>query len=181
MAIMPASTVTHHQMNSKPSKSARKRETHALQNLGEQLVDLSEQQLLDIGLDDTLMDAIVAAKSMRAHGALRRQKQLIGKLMRRVDPVPIAAALERYSSNENLAKSAFRQAEQWRERITCDPKNALDAFNAAIGHDNPDLTMSVREWSAAHDDKGRQLASRKIFREVHKDLLAMMQNQTDSI
>lgn len=181
MAIMPTSTVTHHEMNSKPSKSARKRETHALQNLGEQLLDISAEQLLDIGLDDTLLDAIVAAKSMRAHGALRRQKQLIGKLMRRVDPVPIAAALERYNSSENSEKSAFRLAEQWRERLTSDTKNGLDAFNAAVGHDNPDLTTAVREWSAAHDDKGRQLASRKIFREVHKDLCSMMQNQTDSI
>ena len=91
---MPASTVTHREMNSKPSKSAKKRETHALQYLGEQLIDLSVEQLLDIGLDDILMDAIVAAKSISAHGALKRQKQLIGKLMRRVDSAPIAAALD---------------------------------------------------------------------------------------
>jgi ribosome-associated protein len=178
---MPASTVTHPEMNSKPSKSAKKRETHALQHLGEQLIDLSAEQLLDIGLDDILMDAIVAAKSIRAHGALRRQKQLIGKLMRRVDPDPITAALEQYNSNKSLEKSAFRQAEQWRERITSDTKSCLNAFNTAVGHDNSDLTVAVQEWSAAHDDKERQLASRKIFREVHKDLLSMMQNQADSI
>jgi ribosome-associated protein len=181
MVIMPASTVTHPEMNSKPSKSAKKRETHALQHLGEQLIDLSAEQLLDIGLDDILMDAIVAAKSIRAHGALRRQKQLIGKLMRRVDPDPITAALEQYNSNKSLEKSAFRQAEQWRERITSDTKSCLNAFNTAVGHDNSDLTVAVQEWSAAHDDKERQLASRKIFREVHKDLLSMMQNQADSI
>jgi ribosome-associated protein len=127
------------------------------------------------------MDAIVAAKSIRAHGALRRQKQLIGKLMRRVDPDPITAALEQYNSNKSLEKSAFRQAEQWRERITSDTKSCLNAFNTAVGHDNSDLTVAVQEWSAAHDDKERQLASRKIFREVHKDLLSMMQNQADSI
>jgi ribosome-associated protein len=178
---MPASTVTHREMNSKPSKSAKKRETHALQYLGEQLIDLSVEQLLDIGLDDILMDAIVAAKSISAHGALKRQKQLIGKLIRRIDSAPIAAALDRYNGSKSLEKSAFRQAEQWRERITSNTKNDLDAFTAAVGHDNSDLTKAVREWSAAYDDKERQLASRKIFREVHKDLLSMMQNQTDSI
>ena len=34
------------------------------------------------------------ARSIKAHGALRRQKQYIGKVMRHVDPEPIRAALE---------------------------------------------------------------------------------------
>lgn len=178
---MSASTVTHHEMNSKPSKSAKKRETLALQNLGEQLIDLSVEQILQMDLDDALQDAVIAARSMRAHGALRRQKQLIGKLMRRADPGPIVAALDRFNRSENLEKNAFRLAEQWRERLIDDPKESLDAFHTTVGHDNLTLVASVQEWSAAHDDKGRQLASRKIFREVHKELRSMLQNQTNSI
>jgi len=178
---MSASTLTHHEMNSKPSKSAKKRETLALQILGEQLINLSTEQIQELELAEALRDAVIAAKTMRAHGALRRQKQLIGKLMRREDPAPIAAALERYTRRENLEKNAFRLAEQWRERLTSDSKNSLDAFHTTVGHDNPALATSLEELSAAHDDKGRQLASRKIFREVHKDLLSMLQKQTNSI
>ncbi len=178
---MSASTVTHREMNSKPSKSAKKRETLALQILGERLIDLSTEQIQELELAEALRDAIIAAKTMRAHGALRRQKQLIGKLMRREDPAPIEAALERYTRRENLEKNAFRLAEQWRERLTCNSIDSLDAFQATVGHGNPSLAKSVEEWSAAHDDKGRQLASRKIFREVHKDLLSMLQKQTNSI
>ena len=85
-------------MNSKPSKSARKRETLALQTLGERLIELAPEQLASIGLDEALLEAILAAKSIRAHGALRRQKQLIGKLMRGIDPAPVAAALEAFGS-----------------------------------------------------------------------------------
>ena len=81
--------------DSKPSKSARKREYLALQKLGEELVTLRESELLSIPLDEDLLEAVQEARRIKAHGALRRQKQYIGKLMRHVDPEPINAALER--------------------------------------------------------------------------------------
>jgi ribosome-associated protein len=77
----------------KPSKSARKREYLALQQLGEELLTLKEPDLLGMQLDDELLDAVLEARRIKAHGALRRQKQYIGKLMRHVDPEPIRAAL----------------------------------------------------------------------------------------
>ena len=81
--------------DSKPSKSARKREYLALQKLGEELLTLRESELLDIELDEDLLEAVLEARQIRSHGALRRQKQYIGKLMRRIDPEPLRAALAR--------------------------------------------------------------------------------------
>ena len=77
----------------KPSKSARKREYIALQRLGEELLTVKEPDLLGMQLDDELLDAVLEARRIKAHGALRRQKQYIGKLMRKIDPEPIRAAL----------------------------------------------------------------------------------------
>ena len=79
----------------KPSKSARKREYLALQKLGENLVTLRESDLLSLDLDEDLLEAVMEARRIKKHGALRRQKQYIGKLMGRVDPEPIRAAVER--------------------------------------------------------------------------------------
>ncbi|NIA28230.1 MAG: DUF615 domain-containing protein, partial [Desulfobulbaceae bacterium] len=79
--------------DSKPSKSARKREHLALQKLGEQLIALNESELDSLSLEDRLLRAVQAARRMKAHGALRRQKQLIGKLMKNVDAEPIRIAL----------------------------------------------------------------------------------------
>jgi len=81
--------------DSKPSKSARKREYLALQKLGEELLTLRESELLDIALDEDLLEAVLEARQIRSHGALRRQKQYIGKLMRHIDPEPLRAALAR--------------------------------------------------------------------------------------
>jgi ribosome-associated protein len=81
--------------DSKPSKSARKREYLALQKLGEDLIPLLEPDLRAMNLDDDLLDAVLEAKRMKKRGALRRQKQYIGKLIARLDdPEPVRAALE---------------------------------------------------------------------------------------
>ncbi len=81
--------------DAKPSKSARKREHLARQKLGEDLIPLLEADLRSMGLEDELLEAILEAKRMKKHGALRRQKQYIGKLMGRLDDVdPIRTALE---------------------------------------------------------------------------------------
>ena len=81
--------------DTKPSKSARKREYLARQKLGEDLIPLLESDLRSMGLDEDLLDAILEAKRLKKHGALRRQKQYIGKLMGRLDDAePIRAAYE---------------------------------------------------------------------------------------
>ena len=73
----------------KPSKSARKREYIALQKLGEELIALRESDLDGLPLDDRLREAVMDARQIKAHGALRRQRQYIGKLMRHIDPEPL--------------------------------------------------------------------------------------------
>lgn len=83
--------------DTKPSKSARKREHTALQKLGEELISLRESDIAALPIDDDLREAVLEARQIRANGALRRQKQYIGKLMRQVDPEPIRAALARIS------------------------------------------------------------------------------------
>ena len=69
-----------------PSKSQRKRDAHALQTLGIQLVALSAAQLARLDLPETLHEAVLAAQRMRAHGARTRQLQYIGKLIRQLEP-----------------------------------------------------------------------------------------------
>lgn len=83
----------------KPSKSARKRAYLALQKLGEELITLRESDLQAMPLDEELRDAVLEARRIKAHGALRRQKQYIGKLMGRIDPEPIREALARLRPN----------------------------------------------------------------------------------
>ena len=177
----PASTVTHPELISKPSKSARKREYLALQALGEQLIDLTTDQLHSIELSESLLDAVLAAKSITTHGAMRRQKQLIGKIMRNTDPEPIRAALDRLGSSDRMEKQIFRDAEVWRERLTNGSADDLAKFFELTGYRNEELVGAVAGWFSAPNDGARKLARRKIFREIHKDLASRMQNTLPSI
>ena len=69
-----------------PSKTQRKRDAHAVQALGLQLVALSAAQLARLDLPEALHEAVVAAQQMRSHGARSRQMQYIGKVMRQLEP-----------------------------------------------------------------------------------------------
>jgi ribosome-associated protein len=73
-----------------PSKSQRKRDAHALQALGVQLVALSAAQLARLDLPEALHEAVVAAQRMRSHGARTRQTQSIGKVMRQLEPTALS-------------------------------------------------------------------------------------------
>ena len=76
-----------------PSKSSRKRAAHAMQKLGEHLVSMREQERSQLPLSDTLREAITEARRLTSRGALARQYQYLGKLMRNEDVPAIEAAL----------------------------------------------------------------------------------------
>jgi ribosome-associated protein len=122
--------------DAKPSKSARKRAAHDAQKLGERLVELRDTELERLALPERLVDAIRAARNIRSHGALARQRQLIGKLMRDVDPEPILEALEERGRFAALEAERFRRIEGWRDRLLREGEAGLDA---------------LREWRPAAD------------------------------
>jgi ribosome-associated protein len=77
----------------RPSRSARKRQAEALQKLGVRLIALKSNELVALSLPEPLLEAVREAQRLRDRGALSRQRQYIGKLMREVDPEPIEKAL----------------------------------------------------------------------------------------
>ena len=167
--------------DAKPSKSARKREYQALQELGEQLILLAEDELADIATDDYLLEQVREAKRISAHGALRRQKQLIGKIMREIDPEPIRAALAELGQADRHDKAVFKQAERWRDRIVSDGHKALQSFAADVAAESPVLEGFVRDYARSESSLLRQQLSRKIFREIHRILADTQQKSRPGI
>ena len=163
-------------MPGKPSKSARKRDQLALQDLGERLVALPADKLDRIPLNDDLRDAVLAATGMSARGALRRQRQLIGKLMRHVDPAPIRAALDAVTRTDRAEKARFKDAERWRDRIGGGGNAELEAFLRHIGRDSDALRDCVDALSRSRTDAERRTARRQLFRAIHAELGADVQN-----
>lgn len=76
-----------------PSKSDQKKSMERLQALGERLAEQREDQLRKLPLDEVLLAALLELKRLKAHEAIRRQKQFIGKLMRHADEEALLNAL----------------------------------------------------------------------------------------
>ena len=107
--------------NEPPSKSSRKREMHALQDLGEQLVALSSDRLKKMSLPDALYEAVRAAQGFKME-ARRRQMQYVGKLMRKIDPAPIEAQLLVFSGKSATEVAKMHRLERLREQLLEDDK-----------------------------------------------------------
>lgn len=159
----------------KPSKNARKREQHALQELGEYLIPLKNSELDSIGLSDELLFAVRTAAKMKSHGALRRQKQLIGKLMRQADADLIRARLANLSARERSEKQLFAKAERWRDSLLKDGQPALEKFETDTGATDVELRQLLGELAITINERREKTLKREVFRRVHAILVRISQ------
>lgn len=149
-----------------PSKSALKRRMHALQQLGETLVGLSEKQLATMPIgDDRLLEVIREARNIRSHSARRRHLQLIGKLMRDIDPEPIESAINAMDRRQQVDAEAFHQLEQLRDAIL---QAGIEGTELAAGRWPRADRQQLRQLILQHQRETARgkppAASRKLFR-----------------
>ena len=158
-----------------PSKSARKREMHRLQSLGEELLSLSNSERASFNLPQDLDDAMAEALRIRQREAKRRQIQLIGKLMRKADPEVVATiehglALRR--ERRELSKQFLHQVEQWRDRILSEGDPAIADFVSQYPDaDRQWFRQLYRQHQREIKNNAPPAAARKVFREI-RELLA---------
>ena len=156
----------------RPSKSQRKRESHALQALGEELVELRDDVLLRLPLDEDLVEAIRFARTIRAHEGRRRQMQLVGKLMRHADGDAIRRALSVETRDHRLATAVMHAAEKWRERILADDRvlaNWLGEF--------PDTRASIEALVPRARSEMAAGAAGRAYRELFRKLRDRLERQ----
>ncbi len=157
-------------LDAKPSKSALKRADQDLKRLGEALIALKPSDLDALPLDERLKDAVLAAKGMRAHGALRRQRQLIAKLLRQSEADAIVRALDRLQGDSLAAKRRFRRAEAWRDRLVAEGADVVDECVEATGVDEASLCALLGDLSPSRSERSIKTARRELFRIVHAAL-----------
>ncbi len=156
-----------------PSKSQQKREVEALQALGETLVKLPDAQFKRIELPENLRAAVADCRKITQNGALRRQKQYIGKLMRSIDPAPIQAQLDIFNGVSAAENAKLHQAEKWREKLIAD-NEALTLFLNA--HADADATRLRQLIRAAREEAARDKPP-KAFRELFRVIREAMQDK----
>ncbi len=127
------------------SKSQVKREMHALQELGKELVNLPKEQFASIKLPEALYDAIAEARHIHQHGALKRQLQYIGKRMRSENAEEIREQLDTLTGQSRQAVATLHHIERWRDRLLEDGDTALAELVAEFSNaDRQYLRQLVR-------------------------------------
>ena len=120
------------------SKTKAKEEVEALQELGKRLVGVGNDRLKKLDIPETLRDAVLEAKKITSHGALRRQMQYIGKLMRDADTDPIQEMLDELDGISNKANARFHALEKLRDRLITD-----ESVITTLKNDYPELDVSA--------------------------------------
>src|SRR5262249_44344838 len=99
------------------SRTQRKRESLALQDLGKELTLLAPVQLAQLELPEQLLEAVLEARSISKFGALRRQLRYIGRLMHDVDSAAIAGKLRALKAGPRVHSAHLHRLERWRARL----------------------------------------------------------------
>lgn len=99
------------------SRTDMKRESDALQELGEELLTLRADRLAQLGLPDKLNDALAELRRITNFEGRRRQAQFVGKLMRKLDDETVdqaRAALVEQRRGPAREAALLHHTEQWR-------------------------------------------------------------------
>jgi ribosome-associated protein len=158
-----------------PSKSQRKRDSHALQALGVRLLDLRDDVLVRLPLSEELIEAIRTAREIRSHEGKRRQVQLIGKLMRQADGDAIQAALADETREHRVSTAVMHAAERWRERILADDRvlaNWISEF--------PETREKIESLVPKARREQAEGAAGRAFRELFRTLRGRLEAQAAS-
>jgi ribosome-associated protein len=147
-----------------PSKSQRKRDVEALQSLGRELTNLSKDQLKKMDLPENLLVAVLEYQRITSHGAMRRQMQFIGKVMRDLDPEPIIEQLAAMRGESASAKAEFHALERWRARLLEDDDAVTEWLNLHPDSDVQQLRQLIRNARREAEQGKPPKSSRELFK-----------------
>lgn len=155
----------------RPSKSQRKRESHALQSLGEALAALSTARLQALEMPESLRDALLEYQRTRSHEGRRRQMQYIGRLMRGADPAPLEEAVAAQRLGGAREALALHEAERWRAELLADDA-ALTRWVAEHPQEDVQhlraLVRSARDETRADAGPGAAVRQGRAFRDLFR-------------
>ena len=162
-----------------PSKSQRKRDMHARQDLGRRLTELGTDSLRKLPIEEPVLEAIAEFRRMRTHEAKRRQMQYIGKLMRGADYDAIAAALDILTGASRESVTLMHECERLRDRLIAE-ESALGPFlDEHPGADAQWLHGKLRLARQERESGKPPKHARELYRWLHEQLQAARHPQED--
>jgi ribosome-associated protein len=151
------------------SKSQRKREAHELLDLAKKMISMPESRLKRMPLDDDLRQEVVFARSIRAHGARKRQLMTVAKMLRNRDPEELIDAVNGVDQKNRQVNARFHHVEAWRDRLI----EGSDKELTELLEQSPDANIQTLRQLIRNAKKEAKLgkpptAARKLFTLLRK-------------
>lgn len=168
-----------------PSRSAKKRESLALQKLGEELTTLAPAERQSLDLPPELAAALAELDGIRDREARRRQKQFIGKIMRDVDAAAIARTLASRQTRKAQRSEWLVVAKNYTELLINSPERDLNhvlkrflgfTIPGMLGERQPEVLKNLRELvrKARGQRQGSPAETAQASRELFDALAALL-------
>ena len=154
-----------------PSRTRRKLDDQALQVLGKALVDVSEDQLAQLDLPERLREAIMHARDISKFGALRRQMQYIGRLMREEgDAETIRERLDAWNGVSVEETARLHLIERWRLKLLKDDKAIEELIAEYPRADIQQLRTLIRNTKRETEANKPPKSFRELFQVLRETL-----------
>ena len=147
------------------SKSQRKREANELLDLAKNLITMPESRLKSLPLDTELREEVEFARSIRSHGARKRQLMTVGKMLRKRDNEQLLDAVNNVDQKNRKMNARFHHVEAWRDRLVSGGDQEL----SELLEQNPDINVQTLRQLIRNAQKEAKLgkaptAARKLFK-----------------
>src|SRR6185503_15374140 len=146
------------------SRTKKKQAVEELQRLGAALIALPARELDALDLPAALLAAVREAQRITSHEAKRRQVQFIGKVMRKLDPAPVRAAVAAIARQSGATRARQKRLEQWRERLIADDAALTEFAGAHAGTDLQEMRTLIRNARREIAQSKPPRAQRELFR-----------------
>jgi ribosome-associated protein len=159
----------------RPSKSQRKREMTALQDLGAELIAEPRERVKRVPMPEDVRDAILECQQIRDHEGRRRQLQYVGKKMRSLTEDEVALirkTIDGWKAPSRAETAAMHAMERRRERLLAD-----DAALTELREKHPEL--DVQHMRTLIRNARREQAENKpprAYREIFQILKQLQAN-----
>lgn len=156
----------------RPSKSEMKRQSDALQKLGEQLIEAPRDRVKRVPMPEELRDAILMCQTITNHEGKRRQVQFVGKLMRSLDEEEVGViqrTIESWKGTSRAEAAALHALERRRDKLLADDKALTQLLEEHPQLDVQQLRTLIRNARKEQAEHKPPKAYREIF-QILKDL-----------
>lgn len=155
------------------SRTKKKQQAKQVEQIAEQLVNLSDHQFAQLKLPDDVIREAELVRATKGRSSQRRQLKHLASMLRNAEQVleGLFAQLDNLDQVARKDKKQFHLLEELRDRL-CQQQTFEDAFNEMLqlapGIDRNTIARLARSVQQ-HEDKR---AYREIFKRLREELIA---------